>query len=229
MTIRVVIADDHAVVRQGLRFMLEQRPGLEVLDECENGQEAVESALRLLPDVMLIDLLMPVLDGICAIREIKRLAPSVRVIVLTSYHEDEQVFNAIKAGALSYLLKDSSPYDLVEAVRAAYRGECKLHPTVAAKLLGEIRGREGRKDRGHTPPRSLDDLTPREMEVLRAVAQGRSNPQIAAELSVSEPTVRTHIANILSKMHLADRTQAAIYALQQHLVGLDDALPQTDG
>lgn len=215
--IRVVLADDHAVVRQGLRFMLEQRPDIQVVGECGDGAQALALVTDLLPDVALLDLLMPSMDGVAAAREIKRLAPSTQIIILTSYSEDEHIFNAIKAGALSYLLKDSSAQELVEAVRAAARGESKLHPMVAARVLREMQQRQ------QSP---LNDLTPRELEVLTSIARGRSNHEIAQELVISEPTVRTHVANILSKLHLTDRTQAAIYALQQHLVPLKDALEQ---
>jgi NarL family two-component system response regulator LiaR len=214
--IRIVIVDDHPVVRQGLRLMLEQRPDLEVVGEGVDGAQALALALDLVPDVMLLDLLMPGADGISAIREIKRLTPMTQVIILTSFAEDEYIFDAIKAGALSYLLKDSRPDDLVAAVRAAQRGESVLHPMVASRLLREVRGRE-------RAPSPLRDLTPRELEVLTQVARGRSNSEIARELVLSEATVRTHMANILSKLHLADRTQAAIYALRQRLVPLDDA------
>ena len=213
--INVVVADDHAVVRQGLRFMLEQRPDIRVVGECGDGVRAVELIVELLPDVALLDLLMPEMDGVAATREVKRLAPSTQVIILTSFYEDEQIFNAIKAGALSYLLKDSSPHELVEAVRAAARVESKLHPMVASRLLREMQQRQ------RSP---LSDLTPRELEVLTQIARGRSNHEIAVDLVVSEATVRTHMANILMKLHLADRTQAAIYALQQNLVPLKDAL-----
>lgn len=217
--ISVVLADDHPVVRQGLRFMLEQRADIQVVGECGDGARAVELVTELLPQVALLDLLMPTMDGVAATREIKRLAPTTQVIILTSYHDDEHIFPAIKAGALSYLLKDSSPRELVEAVRAASRGESKLHPMVAARLLSEVRQRQ------HAP---LNDLTPRELDVLALIARGRSNPEIATELVISEPTVRTHVANILSKLHLADRTQAAIYALQQNLAPLKDALNQDE-
>lgn len=217
--IRVVLADDHAVVRQGLRFMLEQRSDIQVVGACGDGARAVELVAELLPQVALLDLLMPTMDGVAATREIKRLAPTTQVIILTSYHEDEHIFNAIKAGALSYLLKDSSPRDLVEAVRAASRGESKLHPMVAARLLSEMQ---------QPQPAPLNDLTPRELEILTRIARGRSNHEIATELVISEPTVRTHVSNILSKLHLADRTQAAIYALQQNLVPLKSALDQEE-
>ena len=217
--IKVVLADDHAVVRHGLRFMLAQRPDIQVVGECDDGVQALELVKELLPDVALLDLLMPGMDGVAVTREIKRLVPSTQVIILTSYHEDEYIFNAIKAGALSYLLKESSPQELVEAVRAAARGESKLHPMVAARVLREMQQCQ------HTP---LNDLTPRELEVLTRLARGRSNHEIAQELVISEPTVRTHMANILSKLHLTDRTQAAIYALQQRLVPLQDALEREE-
>ena len=217
--IKVVLADDHAVVRHGLRFMLAQRPDIQVVGECDDGVLALELVTELLPDVALLDLLMPGMDGVAVTREIKRLVPSTQVIILTSYHEDEYIFNAIKAGALSYLLKESSPQELVEAVRAAARGESKLHPMVAARVLREMQQCQ------HTP---LNDLTPRELEVLTRLARGRSNHEIAQELVISEPTVRTHMANILSKLHLTDRTQAAIYALQQRLVPLQDALEREE-
>lgn len=213
--ISVVLADDHAVVRHGLRFMLEQRADIQVVGECEDGARALELVAELLPDVVLLDLVMPMLDGIAAAREIKRLAPSTQIIILTSFYDDEQIFAAIKAGALSYLLKDSSPHELVAAVRAAARGESKLHPMVATRVLREMQQRQ------HSP---INDLTPRELDVLTQIARGRSNHDIARELVISEPTVRTHVANILTKLHLADRTQAAIYALQQNLVPLKDAL-----
>ena len=213
--IRIVIVDDHAIVRQGVRFLLEQQPDMQVIGESKDGAQGVALVSRLVPDVVLLDLLMPKMDGVTAVREMKRLAPTTQVIVLTSYYKDEQIFNAIKAGALSYLLKDVKPEELVEAVRAAARDESVLHPLVANRILHEM------KQRSQTP---LNELTPRELEVLIRIAHGLSNHEIAGELTISEPTVRTHIANILSKLHLADRTQAAIYALQKHLVPLDDLL-----
>jgi len=197
--------------------MLEQRAEVEVVGEGSDGEQAIALAGELVPDVLLLDLLMPKLDGIAAVRAIKRLTPTTQIIILTSYYEDDQIFNAIKAGALSYLLKDASAHDLVEAVSRAARGESMLHPLVAARLLQEIRHRE------HPP---FQDLTPRELEVLTHLARGRSNQEIARALVISEPTVRTHIANILSKLQLADRTQAAIYALQHQVVRLTDALEE---
>ena len=211
--IRILIVDDHAVVRQGLRFLLEQQPDISVVGECGDGEQAVALASTHLPDVILLDLLMPKMDGVTAVREIKRITPTTQILILTSYYEDDQIFSVIQAGALSYLLKDSSPQELVAAVRAAARHESTLHPMVAAKVLREMQQ--------HSP---LDELTPRERDVLILIAHGRSNHEIAVELSIGEQTVKTHVSNILSKLHLADRTQAAIYALQKRLVPLKDAL-----
>jgi NarL family two-component system response regulator LiaR len=211
--IRIVIVDDHAVVRQGLRYLLEQQPDMEVVGEGKDGAQGVAIVASLLPDVVLLDLLMPRMDGISAVREMKRLTPSTQIIMLTSYYEDDQIFGAIKAGALSYLLKDASPEELVEAVHAAARGEGILHPQVAARVLREMQQRS-----------PLEELTARERDVLTLIARGRSNAEIAAELVIGEGTVKTHVSNILLKLHLADRTQAAIYALQQRLVPLKDAL-----
>lgn len=213
--INVVLADDHAVVRHGLRFMLEQRHDIQVVGECGDGAQAVALVTELTPEVALLDLLMPTMDGVEATREIKRLAPGTQVVILTSYSEDELVFNAIRAGAISYLLKDCSPGELVEAVRAAARGESKLHGSIAGRVLREMQ---------HPQSSPLDELSPRELEVLTEIARGRSNHEIALALVISEPTVRTHVASILSRLHLADRTQAAIYALQHNLVPLKDAL-----
>jgi NarL family two-component system response regulator LiaR len=216
--IRLVIADDHAVVRQGLRFLLEQQPDIEIVGESKDGAQTLVLVTQLHPDVLLLDLLMPKMDGVTLIREIKRLTPITQIIVLTSYYEDEQIFGAIKAGALSYLLKDVSPEELIRAVHAAARREAILHPQVAARVLHEMQHQRA----------SLEDLTPREREVLALIARGRSNPDIASELCIGEGTVKTHVSNILSKLHLADRTQAAIYALQHHLVPLEEALEQDE-
>lgn len=214
---RIVIVYDHAVVRQGLRFLLEQQEDMQVVGEGENGEQAIKLVEELLPDVLLLDLLMPRMDGVTAVREIKRLAPTTRIIILTSYFEDDQIFSVIKAGALSYLLKDTRPAELVASVRTAARGESVLHPTVAARVLREMQ---------HQDQSSFDELTPRELEVLARIARGRSNHEIAIELTIGEQTVKTHVSNILSKLHLSDRTQAAIYALQKRLVPLDEALNQ---
>ena len=213
--IRIVIVDDHAVVRQGLRFLLEQQADMQVVGEGENGEQAIKLVEEQLPDVLLLDLLMPRMDGVTAVREVKRLAPTTRIIILTSYFEDDQIFSVIKAGALSYLLKDTRPAELVASVRAAARGESVLHPTVAARVLREMQ----RQDQS-----PLNELTPRELDVLARIARGRSNHEIAVELTIGEQTVKTHVSNILSKLHLSDRTQAAIYALQKRLVPLDEAL-----
>lgn len=212
--ISVVIVDDHVVVRKGLRLLLEQQSDIAVVGEGGDGEQAVELAERLVPDVILLDLLMPRMDGINAVREIKRITPATHIIMLTSSYDDEHIFGAIKAGALSYLLKDTGPEELVAAVRAAALGESKLHPLAAARLL-----REMQQDRS-----PLAELTPRELDVLAQIARGRSNQEIALELVVSERTVKTHVSNILSKLHLADRTQAAIFALQQRVIPLKDAL-----
>lgn len=208
--IGVLIVDDHAVVRQGLRTLLELQEEIEVLGEASNGLESVEQTRQLLPDVVLMDLVMPEMDGIEATRRIRALSPNTKVIILTSFAEDEKVFPSIKAGALGYLLKSVSPADLVKAIQAAYRGEAQLHPEIARKLMDEFSTRPSKP--------AADDLTERELEVLRLIARGRSNREIATELVLSEKTVKTHVSNILSKLHLSDRTQAAIYALREGLV-----------
>ena len=205
--ITVVIADDHPFVRHGLRTYLETLDDMDVAGEAANGAEAVELVERLLPDVVLMDLVMPELDGIGAIRRIREVAPSTRVIALTSFADDEKVFPAIKAGAAGYLLKDVRPADLADAVRKASRGEALLAPSVAARLMQEVSG-------ARPAPAGLTD---RELEVLRLIARGMSNKQIARELVVSEKTVKTHVSNILAKLHLDDRTQAALYAVREGL------------
>ena len=214
--IRVLIVDDHTVVRQGLRFLLQQEPGIEVIGEAEDGGQAISMVRDDVPSVVLLDLLMPNTDGLTALREIKRISPATQVVILTSHQGDDQLFEAIKAGAVSYVLKTAGVNAVVESVRAAARGESMLDPSVAAKLLQEMRRRRDRD--------TVDQLSPRENEVLTALARGRSNKEIARELSIGEETVKTHVSNILSKLHLGDRTQAAIYGLQQRLVRLDDAL-----
>jgi NarL family two-component system response regulator LiaR len=205
--ISVVIADDHPFVRHGLRTYLQTLEDMDVAGEATNGVEAVELVERLLPDVVLMDLVMPEMDGIGAIRRIREVAPSTRVIALTSFADDEKVFPAIKAGAAGYLLKDVRPADLADAVRKASRGEALLAPSVAARLMQEVSGERP----------APAGLTERELEVLRLIARGMSNKQIARELVVSEKTVKTHVSNILAKLHLADRTQAALYAVREGL------------
>lgn len=213
--IRIIIIDDHTVVRQGLRFLLEQQPDIVVVGESADGEQGVALVGNLLPDVVLLDLLMPGMDGVTAVRAIKRITPATHILILTSSYEDDHIFRVIKAGALSYLLKDVETEELVMAVRTAAHGESTLHPRVAARLLREIQ-------HSHLP--SIDDLTSRELDVLTHLARGRSNHQIALELCISDETVKTHVSNILSKLHLVDRTQAAIYALQKRLVPLQEAL-----
>jgi len=211
--ISVLIVDDHAVVRQGLKAFLSLQDHIEVIGEAANGEEAVGKVRELLPDVVLLDLVMPRMDGISAIRQIRGISPSTQVIVLTSFAEDDKVFPSIKAGALGYLMKDVLPPDLVKAIEAAHRGEPLLHPEIAKKLMQEFT----------SAPKaaSADALTERETDVLRLIARGLSNKEIAAELYLSEKTVKTHVSNILQKLHLSDRTQAAIYAIQQRLVSLE--------
>jgi two-component system, NarL family, response regulator LiaR len=212
--ITVMLIDDHRVVRQGLRDFLELQDDIEVVGEASSGEEGVQLARELLPEVVLMDLVMPGIDGVEATRRLKAASPSSKVIVLTSFADDDKVFPAIKAGAISYLLKDISPEDLAHAIRAAQRNEAVLHPEVAAKLMQEFS-----TPRANEAP--VEQLTPREMDVLRLIAKGKSNREIADTLIVSEKTVKSHVSNILSKLHLADRTQAAIYALRQRLVPME--------
>ncbi len=212
--IRVLIADDHAIVREGIRAVLSEAGGFEVVAEVGNGQDAVTQTAALHPDVVLMDLLMPVMDGIEASRQITAAVPRGQrgpgILVLTSFAADDQVFPAIKAGALGYLMKDSSPEDLVHAIHQVYLGEPSLHPSIARMVLKEI----AHPPEPQPPP---DALSARELEVLRLVARGMSNREIADRLIISEPTVRAHMSNILSKLHLASRTQAALYAVREGL------------
>jgi two-component system, NarL family, response regulator LiaR len=210
--ISVLIVDDHAVVRRGIRALLEAEEGFAVLGDVGSGGEAVLLAADLAPDVVLMDLVMPEMDGVKATRLLKQRSPCSQVIVLTSYHEDEHIFPAIRAGALSYLLKSSTLDELVESIRKAARGEAVLHPHVAARLVQELRGTPQELAMLHTL------LSEREREVLRLIADGRTNGEIAARLVISEKTVKSHVNNILSKLQVADRTQAAVYAWREGLM-----------
>lgn len=213
--IRVLIADDHPIVRDGLRTLIITEPGMELVGEAVNGEEAVEKAAALKPDVILMDLVMPKMDGLEAISEIKSVEPGIAILVLTSFSEEDKVFPAIRAGALGYLLKDSAPQQLLQAIYDVHRGEASLHPSIALQLIREI------NQPSDLPP-AEEPLTKRELEVLRLVAQGMTNQEIAQKLYRSEWTVHTHVRNILSKLHLANRTQAALYALREGLAELGE-------
>jgi two-component system, NarL family, response regulator LiaR len=212
--IRILVVDDHAIIRKGMRAVLELVPDMELVGEAENGKQAVKMNLDLHPDVILMDLMMPEMDGIASIREIRAQRPESRILVLTNFAGEDMIFPAIKAGAMGYHLKDSSPEALVEAIRQVFRGESSLHPIIAKKLLEELHAHPE-----HQP--ANEALTQREVEVVRLIAQGYENREIAEQLVVSEATVRTHVSNILSKLHLASRTQAALYALREGLAKLD--------
>jgi two-component system, NarL family, response regulator LiaR len=213
--IRILIVDDHAIVRKGIRALLATERDIQVIGEAGDGAEAVERSLALCPDVILMDLVMPRMDGVEAIRQITTQQPGRRILVLTSFAADDKVFPAIKAGALGYLLKDTGPQDLVRAIHQVWRGEPALESSIALKVLTEL---------AHPPkkPPTPDPLTGRELDVLRLVAEGRSNREIAELLVITEMTVRTHVSNILSKLQLASRTQAALYALREGLASLED-------
>lgn len=211
--IKVLIVDDHQIVRQGLRTFLELHEDIEVVGEAADGAVAVEQVRLLQPDVVLMDLVMPRLDGISATRVIKAQGSPVKIIALTSFTEENKVFPAIQAGASSYLLKDVSPDELVEAIRAASRGEARLHPNIARMLVEQVM-----QSANPRAEKTTVDLTERELDVIRLVAQGRSNHEIAEQLVISEKTVKTHISNILGKLDLVDRTQMAIFAIKNGLI-----------
>jgi two-component system, NarL family, response regulator LiaR len=210
--ITVLLVDDHAVVRQGVRAFLATQPDLSVVAEAASGTEAVTLASQNVPDVVLIDLIMPDMDGVEATRRIKQASPRSQVVVVTSYHEDEHIFAALKAGALSYLLKDLSSEELAAAIRKAALGEAVLHPRVAARVIKELQGPRAEKVNPFT------ELTDRELEVLKLIASGMSNAEMATKLVLSEKTIKGHVSNILSKLHLVDRTQAAVYAWREGIV-----------
>jgi RNA polymerase sigma factor (sigma-70 family) len=211
--IKVLIVDDHQVVRQGLRTFLELLDDISVIGEAQDGKQAVELVRTLNPDVVLMDLVMPHVDGITAIEQVRSLRLPTKVIALTSFSEDDKVFPAIQAGAESYLLKDVSPEDLAEAIRAVHRGEARLHPDITRKLMQQVS-----QARAESQDNSLNDLTEREKEVLRMVAKGNNNREIAQKLFISEKTVKTHVSNILGKLNLEQRTQLVIYAIKNKLV-----------
>jgi NarL family two-component system response regulator LiaR len=214
-TIRILIADDHAVVREGLRTLIGTEPGMEVVGEAKDGVEAVQMARDLRPDVILLDMVMPRKDGLDVISEVKREDPGAHILVLTSFSDDDKVFPAIKAGALGYLLKNTIPQQLLRAIRDVQRGEPTMSPAIANKLMRELQ-------RSSDLPPTEEPLTERELDVLRLVAQGLSNQEIAETLFIGEGTVRTHVSNILSKLHLANRTQVALYALREGLAPLNE-------
>jgi NarL family two-component system response regulator LiaR len=213
--IQVLIADDHAVVREGLRSLITSEPGMTVIDEAKDGIEALDKSCALQPDVLLLDLVMPRLSGLEVIATLAKREAEIPILVLTSFAEDDKVFTAIKTGALGYLLKDSTPEELLDAIRAVYQGETSLHPAIARKLVVEL------SQPTELPPAG-EELSAREVEVLKLIAHGLSNQEIGDKLFITEGTVRTHVSNILGKLHLANRTQAALYALREGLANLDD-------
>lgn len=213
--IRVLVVDDHSIIRKGIRAVLDLVPDIDLVGEAEDGKQAVTLDQELTPDVVLMDLMMPEMDGIACIKQIREKRPDARILVLTNFAGEDMIFPAVKAGAMGYHLKDSSPEALEEAIRQVFRGEPSLHPLIAKKLLAELQD----------PPEDqaiYESLTPRELEVLSLIARGLENKEIADQLVVSEATVRTHVSNILSKLHLASRTQAALYALREGLASLDE-------
>ncbi len=214
--IRLLIVDDQGIVRKGIRALLAEVKGMSVIGEAGDGLEAIKLADALQPDVILMDLVMPRMDGIEAIRQIMARQPKARILALTSFVADDKVFPAIKAGALGYLLKNSEPEDLIEAIKNIHRGVPFLHPSIARKVLEELSHPAG-------SPSTPEPLTERELEVLQLVSQGLGNQEIAEKLVIGDATVRTHIGNILSKLHLANRVQATLYALRKGLSSLDDS------
>lgn len=213
--ITLLLCDDHAMVRQGIRAFLATQPDIDIIAEAENGAEAIDAAARHAPDVALMDLLMSGMDGVDTTRRVKRVSPRTNVIVVTSYHDDEHIFPALRAGALSYLLKSIRMEDLADAIRRAARGEATLDPRVAARVVAEVQSKTRQ-------PNVYDELSDRELEVLKLIANGRTNSEIASELVISEHTVKSYVSNILGKLHLADRTQAAVYAWREGVMRRDN-------
>jgi len=213
--IRVLVVDDHAIIRKGIGAVLDLVPDIDLVGEAENGKQAIILDRELAPDVILMDLMMPEMDGIECIKQIKTQRPKARILVLTNFAGEEMIFPAIKAGAMGYHLKDSSPDTLVDAIRQVNQGVASLHPSIAKKVLEEFHSTEKRR-------LSEEPLTQREVEVLKLIAQGFENKEIAGQLIISDATVRTHVSNILGKLHLASRTQAALYALREGLASLEE-------
>jgi two-component system, NarL family, response regulator LiaR len=220
--IKVLIVDDHAMVRKGMKALLSEYEDISVIGEAANGLKAIELVNQLKPDVVLIDLAMPVMDGIEAIKGIIAIQPNQRIIVLTSYVGDEKLLQSIKAGALGYLLKDAQPEELVQSIRNVYLGEPSLDPTIAWRFLSKLSGAE-------TTKRSAEELSEREMDVLRLLTQGKTDQQIAKQLVLTDVTIRTHISRILSKLGLKNRVQAALYGIRSGLVSLDETYNADDG
>jgi two-component system, NarL family, response regulator LiaR len=216
--ITIILVDDHEVVRNGVRAYLETLSDFQVVGEAASGEEAIGLVSDLIPDIVLMDLIMPGLDGVETIRRIKKISPRTQVVVLTSYHEDVHIFPALKAGAISYILKDMKMDKLVEALHRAVQGEVTLHPRVAVRVLQNIRGENPESEPLFT------ELTERELDVLKLIASGLTNSQIAEQLVISENTVKGHVSNILSKLHMADRTQVAVYAWQSGIVKRDQSV-----
>jgi NarL family two-component system response regulator LiaR len=213
--IRVILVDDHSMVRMGLKAYLSTLSDILVVGEAGTGEEALRLVTDLVPDVVLMDLIMDGMDGVETTRQVKKISPRTQVIMVTSYHEDEHIFPAIRAGALSYVLKDIDPDDLADAIRRANAGEAVINPRVAARLVKEVRGMEEDKTNPFT------ELTDRELDVLKLIADGKTNQEIADALVISEKTVKSHVSNLLSKLHLIDRTQAAVYAWREGIVRRD--------
>jgi NarL family two-component system response regulator LiaR len=213
-SIRVLVVDDHPVVRRGIKSLLAEEEDLEVVGEAANGKDAIQQVADLHPDVILMDLVMPEMTGVEAIQKITASFPEARILVMTSFAADDKVFPSIKAGALGYLMKDSDPEDLIRMIHQVHRGELSIHPTIARKVIQEL-------NRPTEEPLTPEPLTERELEILQLLAQGVENKEIARRLVLREATVRTHVSNILSKLHLANRVQATLYALRKGITTLD--------